>query len=95
MTIQQILAELVEKVLEGHSQAVLTVGGGESPSATHQLWGARLRAEPGLSQEICLLNNTVEISTSRAECSDIVEPVVTSVKTSYSPALNQQGRLTV
>ena len=84
-----------ERVLLWHTQAVLTVGVERVHSATHQLWLARLRAKLLLSQEICLLNSTVEISTSRAECSIVVEPVVTSGKTSYSPALNQRSRLTV
>ena len=65
-TAQHILAELVEGVVEWHSQAVLTVRVERVHSATHQLWQARLRAKPLLSPEICLLNNTVEISTSRA-----------------------------
>ena len=63
---QQILAELVERAVEWHSQVVLTVWVERVHSAIHQLWGARLRAKLLLSQEICLLNNTVEISTSRA-----------------------------
>ena len=82
-------------MLKQHSQTVLTVGVERVHSATHQLRGARLRAKPLLNQEICLLISTVEISTSRAECSVVVEPVVTSSKTSYSPALNQRSRLTV
>ena len=65
-TAQQILAELVERVVERHSQAVLTLRVERVHSATHQLWWARLRAKPVLSPEICLLNNTVELSTSRA-----------------------------
>ena len=43
----------------------------------------------------CLLNIAVESSTSRAGSSVVEESEVTSVKTSYSPALNQQSRLTV
>ena len=66
MGAQQILAELVERAVEWHSQVVLTVWVERVHSAIHQPWGARLRAKLLLSQEICLLNNTVEISTSRA-----------------------------
>ena len=43
----------------------------------------------------CLLNIRVEPSTSRAESSVVEESVVTGIKTSYSPVLNQQSRLTV
>ena len=43
----------------------------------------------------CLLNIAVESSTSRAGSSVVEESEVTSVKTSYSPGLNQQSRLTV
>ena len=49
---QQILAELVERAVEWHSQVVLTVWVERVHSAIHQPWGARLRAKLLLSQEI-------------------------------------------
>ena len=93
---QQILAELVEgeSVVAAHPSCA-DFGSGESslsyPSAVVSQTQSRAAAETG----ICLLHNTVETSARRAEHSVIVESVVRNIKTSYSPALNQQSRLIV
>ena len=81
MTAQQILAELGEREVVAAQPSCADCGSGESSLS--------------YPSEICLLNSTVEIPTSRAECCVIVELVVTSRKTSYCPVLNQESRLTV